>query len=443
MHIGRRAAVNTSLGVVVALAAVGAFFVLNPTASSTDSATRLTATVQQGTVSSTITASGNVAPVHEVSAYFAVSGTIATVAVKPGDTVAAGAVLGTLQTAPLQQTLNDADTAVSQAKTQLSGANAALAAAEAAPVAGTTQSAGAQSGGQPAGAVQRIQAINSASSQVASAQNQLAQANEAADQALADRDATTLTAPIAGLVVAVNGAVGQNASAGGNSGTSGASGSAAVASSGGANSGDSSSSSSGFATIADISAMTVSANIAEADIASMAIGQTAAVTFPAMSGVTAAATVTAIAPTGTASNSVVTFPTTVTLSTIPPGLRLGQSAQVAITTKSSAAHALYVPAAAITTTAAGDSSVKVVSSTGATSTVTVTLGVVGTVGTQIVSGLRAGETVVLGTVSPATTGTGTNGSNAGNTRGGFGGGGGLRGGGFGGGGGFDGNARQP
>ena len=109
--------------------------------------------------------------------------------------------------------------------------------------------------------------------------------------------------------------------------------------------------------------MTVSANIAEADIASVTVGQTATVTFPAMTGVTAAATVTAIAPTGTASNSVVTFPTTVTLSTIPPGLRLGQSAQVAITTKSSAADALYVPAAAITTTAAGDSSVKVVSST--------------------------------------------------------------------------------
>lgn len=439
MHIGRRAAINTSLGVVVALAAVGAFFVLNPPASSTDSATRLTATVQQGTVSSTITASGNVAPVHEVSASFAVSGTIATVAVKPGDTVAAGAVLGTLQTAPLQQTLNNAYTAVSQAKTQLSGANAALAAAEAAPAASAAQSAGTQSGGGTTSAVQRIQAINSAKSQVASAQNQLTQANEAVDQALANRDATTLTAPIAGLVVAVNGAVGQNTASAGSSGTSGASGAGAAADSGSANSGGSSSSSTGFATIADVSAMTVSANIAEADIASVTIGQAAAVTFPAMRGVTATATVTAIAPTGTASNSVVTFPTTVTLSTIPPGVRLGQSAQVAITTKSSAANALYVPAAAITTTAAGDSSVKVLSSTGAMSTVAVTLGVVGTVGTQIVSGLKAGETVVLGTVSPTTTGNSTNGSNAGNTRGGFGGGGGLRGGGFGGG--FGGNAR--
>ena len=132
MHIGRRTAINTSLGVVVALAAVGTFFVLNPPASSsTGAATQLTATVQQGVVSSTITASGNVTPVQEVSSSFAVSGTIATVAVKPGDTVAAGAVLGTLQTAPLQQTLTDAYAALSQAKTQLSGAKAALAAGHA------------------------------------------------------------------------------------------------------------------------------------------------------------------------------------------------------------------------------------------------------------------------------------------------------------------------
>jgi membrane fusion protein, macrolide-specific efflux system len=156
------------------------------------------------------------------------------------------------------------------------------------------------------------------------------------------------------------------------------------------------------------------------------------VTFPAMTSTTAEATVTAIAPTGTVSNSVVTYPTTVTLSTVPPGLRLGQSAQVAITTKSSAEGALYIPAEAITTTAGGDSSVKIVDSTGTTSTVTVTLGVVGTVGTEIVSGLKAGQTVVLGTVSPATTGSRTGGANTGNnTRGGFGGGGGLRGGGLG------------
>jgi macrolide-specific efflux system membrane fusion protein len=161
--------------------------------------------------------------------------------------------------------------------------------------------------------------------------------------------------------------------------------------------------------------MTVSASIAEADIASVTIGQKANVTFPAVPGQTADATVTAIAPTATASNSVVTYATTITLASVPTGLRIGQTAAVAITTKSSAADALYVPAAAIFTKN-GVSTVKVVGSNGTVIPVTVSLGIAGTAGTQILTGLKAGQTVSLGVVAPTTGGT------AGSGRTGFGGG---------------------
>ncbi len=165
--------------------------------------------------------------------------------------------------------------------------------------------------------------------------------------------------------------------------------------------------------------MTVTANIAEADIASVVVGQAATVTFPAMTGVSAKAKVTAIAPTATSSNSVVTYATTITLDSIPTGLRLGQTASVSITTKSSAATALYVPTAAITTVN-GVSTVKVVDAKDPTksTTVTVTLGIVGNTGTEVKTGPKLGETIVLGTVSPTTTGT-TGGTTGG--RGGFGG----------------------
>ena len=119
------------------------------------------------------------------------------------------------------------------------------------------------------------------------------------------------------------------------------------------------------------------------------------------------------APTATASNSVVTYATTITLDSIPDGLRLGQTASVTITTETSADDALYVPAAAITT-ANGESTVKVVANR-KTSTVTVTTGVVGDSGTEVKTGLKAGQTVVLGTVA-ATTGstpTGTTGTRSG------------------------------
>lgn len=397
MQLSKRTIVNSSLGIVVVGALVGAYFVINPPSASTASSdTQLTATVQQGTVSNTITASGTVAPAREVSASFAVSGTIATVAVTLGQTVAAGDVLGTLDTTALQRTVNEDQTQLNNAIASLSDAKADLATTTTA----STQNAGGQNGST---------STSNAKAQVRSAQSQVNTASDTLAQAKANLASATLTAPIAGLVVAVNGTVGESASSGSGASTGSATGSSSAASS---------ATGSGFVTIADVSGMTVTAAIAEADIASVTVGQTAKVTFPAVADLTADAKVTAIAPTATSSNSVVTYATTVTLDSIPTGLRLGQTASVAITTKTSAADALYVPTAAITT-ANGVSTVKVVDATdkSKTTTVTVKLGVVGNTGTEITSGLKLGETVVLGTVATptgttgSTTRTGTSGRN--------------------------------
>jgi macrolide-specific efflux system membrane fusion protein len=395
MKLSKRALLNGGLGVVVIAALVGVYLVINPPSASTaNSGTQLTATVQQGTVSNTITANGATAPAKEVAASFPVSGTIAAVDVALGQSVAAGAALGTLDPAPFQRAVAEAQTQYNNAVAGLSDARAALTTAVAASAQNPAQSdANARA------------AVRTAQAQVQTASDGLATAK-------ANLSGTTLTAPIAGLVVAVNGSVGASSASSG----SGASTSSATEAS--------SATGSGFVTIADVSAMTVTANIAEADIASVVVGQAATVTFPAMTGVTAQAKVTAIAPTATTSNSVVTYATTITLDSIPAGLRLGQTASVSITTKSSATTALYVPTAAITT-ANGVSTVKVVDARdpSKTTTVTVTLGVVGTTGTEITTGLKRGETIVLGTVSPTTTGTTGTGTGSTNRRGGFGGGG--------------------
>ena len=88
---------------------------------------------------------------------------------------------------------------------------------------------------------------------------------------------------------------------------------------------------------------------AEADIADVKVGQAATISFPAITGASSKAAVTAIAPTGTTSNSIVTYATTITLTDPPKNLRIGQTADVTITTSSTSASALYVPAAAIST----------------------------------------------------------------------------------------------
>jgi macrolide-specific efflux system membrane fusion protein len=419
MTIRKPVVINVVLAVVIVGALIGVYFFVFPVTGASSTATQLTSTVQQGVVSNTITASGSVAPVSETTASFAVSGTIASVNVSLGQTVAAGQVLGTLQTAPLQQAVNNDVTLYSQARTQYANAGTELAATESAPV--TPNSSAAQT----------ISSINSAKQQVATALDQMTTDSQNLSKDEANLADATLTSPIAGLVIALPDSVGQTLGSGG--ATSSGSSSASAAGSASTGSTTSASSGSGFATIADVSAMTVSASIAEADIASVTVGQKAVVTFPAVPGETADATVTAIAPTATTSNSVVTYATTITLASIPTGLRLGQTAAVAITTKSSAADALYVPAAAITT-ANGVSTVKVVGANGKVTPVTVTLGIVGNAGTQILTGLKAGQTVSLGVVTPTTTGT------TGTGRTGFGGGGGGFGNRTGNGGGFGGGA---
>jgi macrolide-specific efflux system membrane fusion protein len=377
MKIPRRVLINGGLAVVIVVALVVAGLLLFKPFSATNASatgTQLTGTVQQGTVSSTISASGAISAVRDVDANFGVSGTIASVAVAVGQTVTAGQTLGTLDTTDLEATVKTDYTAYVYASQDLTAAEA-----------------------QPGAQV----------SQINQAKQQVSQARNTYNAAKADLAKATLTAPVGGLVIAVNGEVGSTTGSSGGNGSSG--------------------SSTAFVTIADVSSYVVTTNIAEADIAKVTVGQAATITFPALTGTTATAKVTAIAPTATSSNSVVTYATTITLDKIPDGLRLGQTADVAITIASSGPDALYVPAAAITT-ANGTSTVKVIDPKTKKVVVTdVTLGVVGDEGTEINTGLTAGETIVNGTVSPDTT-NGTNGNGTG-TRGGFGGFGGFGGGG--------------
>lgn len=420
MKVTRPFVVNTALAVAILVAAGGgALLVAHPfSPSATAQSIQLTATVQRGTVSETIIASGSIAPIREIASSFPVSGTIATVAVAPGSVVTAGQTLGSLDTTPLTNALSSARSSLATANAQLAGARLALSASS------TTVTVSAHTGqGGPVSASQSTgssaSSVASARNQVTSAQGRVTAAQEGVDTATANLADATLTAPIAGLVVTVSGAVGDSTPAGSIAEIVASSGTAATSGSSGG--GEASGSvPMGFVTIADTSHLTVTAGIAEADVASVTVGLAATVVFPALSGKSATATVSSIAPIATTNNSVVSYPTIITLDTPTAGLRLGQTAEVVITTRTSSASVLYVPTAAITTTN-GISTVKVVAKDGTTSVATVTLGIAGDVGTLVATGLNEGETVVIGTVSASTTGAPAQGR-FGNRRG-FGGGG--------------------
>lgn len=75
--------------------------------------------VQRGTVTATVSATGNVAPLAQARLSFKSSGTIEQVLVKPGDQVVAGQPLITLDTRDLELTVRDRELALESAQTKL------------------------------------------------------------------------------------------------------------------------------------------------------------------------------------------------------------------------------------------------------------------------------------------------------------------------------------
>jgi len=161
-------------------------------------------------------------------------------------------------------------------------------------------------------------AINVAQDQVNTAQHNL--------------DNATLTAPHAGVVTAINGAVG-GMTTGGGSGSSGGGGGSAV----------------GFIQIVDRSSLQVQANVNESDIGGVAVGQAVSFTVNAYGSRTFHGTVGAIAPLGQNASNVVTYPVTINVdmkslqgATVLPGMTA--SVTITIATHS---NALLVPVDAI------------------------------------------------------------------------------------------------
>jgi multidrug efflux pump subunit AcrA (membrane-fusion protein) len=224
-------------------------------------------------------------------------------------------------------------------------------------------------------------------------------------------DATTLKAPSAGIVEEVNVTNGEQISSGGTGGAS------------------ASSSASGSSTHAVVvitpGAFEVTGSVSDALVNEIAVGQTAEV-VAAGSSDAVAGKVTEVAEQATVTSGVATFPVTVVLSGASPSLRPGMSASVSVVINQ-VVGVITVPTSAVHTTAAGSTVSLFVN--GKPVTTAVTAGAADATRTQILSGVKVGDEVVIATISgtiPSSTSgfagrTGTTGRSL--TGGGFGGGG--------------------
>ncbi|WP_182883569.1 efflux RND transporter periplasmic adaptor subunit [Microbispora sp. H10949] len=298
----------------------------------------LTTRVTRGTVLASVSASGSVESARTRALSFGTNGTVEAVLVETGDKVKKGQVLARLD-----------DTA---ARESLEAAKASL---DAADDADTSTASG--------------------YSQYISARN----AYRSAKRALAG---TVLKAPFAGIVTAVNGAEG---------GSSGGSGAASSQTGQGQSQSQSQGGSTGFVEIADPARLRIVGDFTEADVTRIRTGQTATVTFDALTGVMAAGKVSVIDPQPQTNNNVVQYAVTVTLTGVPSSVRLGQTATVQVTV-GKADDVLTVASSAVTT--AGGQSLVTVLENGRQVVRRVEAGLKGDTTTEIKSGLQEGDQVV-------------------------------------------------
>lgn len=242
-------------------------------------------------------------------------------------------------------------------------------------------------------------------SNIAAQAAQVSAAQATVDSAVRDVDNTTLRAPGDGVVSALNGNVGEfvapsastSALAPGSGaslpGTDGAAGAGGAA---GAAAGAASPSRPGgtqFLVLDNLDEYQVVLAFTETDAAAIASGQKVRLTFDAVPDLTLDGSVLSVSPTGTAISGVISYYVTVVLPKSDPRLRSGMTAQAEVLTQE-ITGVLAVPSAALHREN-GTSVVAVLDPNGTQRSVTVEPGAVGDGNTQVVSGLRDGQQVVL------------------------------------------------
>ena len=261
--------------------------------------------VTEGTFTTTVEAKGQLKPISASVVSPSVDGTVGSINVQAGQTVNEGDVLMTIKNDELDRNVAEAQRAVAAAQEDLSNAQKALAAAQAAPAMGNDTDAA-------SGATTDTSAVSSAQRNLASAQAALEQANAKA----AER---TVTAPSSGSIVELNAKVGATVTGGvvmGEGDTSGGK---------------------QCMQIADLSKMKVTVQVGEKDIAKIAVGQSANVTYPAFPDIVSQGTVTAIASVANSDSSYaggsVTFNVDILIEAPDARLKPGMTAEVSVVTE--------------------------------------------------------------------------------------------------------------
>ncbi len=202
---------------------------------------------------------------------------------------------------PTPQDLQTARSAVASAQDGLASAQAKLDQLQAGPTQTDLQAA--MSGVASAAATLASKSGSARPSDIALQQEAVHQAQLAVQQAQTDQDNNTLVAPFDGIVAAINGNPGENAPTG----------------------------TTGFITLVDPTAIRIDVSVDETDVARVAVGKPAVLTFDAVPGRPFRGSVIAVSPSGSLSQGVVTYPVSISIDTRNQVLPSGLTASATIT----------------------------------------------------------------------------------------------------------------
>lgn len=300
-----------AVGVVVAIALIAIVATLVINAQPQGASEPVTDMVTEGTFSTTVEAKGQLKPISSSVVSPSVDGTVDSINVQAGQSVNEGDVLMTIKNDELDRNVAEAQRAVAAAQEDLANAQKAVASAQATPTT-DVDGASAVAAGASAGSAD-MNAVSAAQRSLASAQANL-------DQANAKAASRTVTAPSSGSIVELNAKVGATVTGGmimGESDTSGGK---------------------QCMQIADLSKMKVTVQVGEKDIAKIAVGQSANVTYPAFPDIVSQGTVTAIASvansdSGSGSGGSVTFNVDILIEAPDSRLKPGMTAEISVVTE--------------------------------------------------------------------------------------------------------------
>lgn len=300
-----------AVGVVGAIALIAVVVTLAINARPAGNNGPVTDMVTEGTFTTTVEAKGQLKPISSSVVSPSVDGTVDSINVQAGQSVNEGDVLMTIKNDELDRNVAEAQRAVAAAQEDLANAQKAAAAAQTTPTTDVDGASAAAAGAPTA---------SGDTNAVSAAQRSLASAQANLDQANAKAASRTVTAPSSGSIVELNAKVGATVTGGmimGESDTSGGK---------------------QCMQIADLSKMKVTVQVGEKDIAKIAVGQSANVTYPAFPDIVSQGTVTAIASVANSDaanggGGSVTFNVDILIEAPDACLKPGMTAEVSVVTE--------------------------------------------------------------------------------------------------------------